>query len=104
MVRSGAHGGHKSAEYPPRSLLDCRCDAPAQAVVLSVDEKSQIRALDRTQPGLPGRSRRVAACALAMAGPVPCAGGALYAFLMAATLACPSSARRYLLGACASIV
>ena len=26
---------------------------PAQAIVLSVDEKSQIQALDRTQPGLP---------------------------------------------------
>lgn len=28
-------------------------DSPAHAVVLSVDEKSQIQALDRTQPGLP---------------------------------------------------
>ena len=28
-------------------------DPPDQALVLSVDEKSQIRALDRTQPGLP---------------------------------------------------
>jgi transposase len=28
-------------------------DPPAHAVVLSVDEKSQIHALDRTQPGLP---------------------------------------------------
>jgi hypothetical protein len=27
--------------------------APAHAVVLSIDEKSQIQALDRTQPGLP---------------------------------------------------
>lgn len=26
---------------------------PAHAIVLSVDEKSQIQALDRTQPGLP---------------------------------------------------
>ena len=26
---------------------------PAHAVVLSLDEKSQIQALDRTQPGLP---------------------------------------------------
>ena len=26
---------------------------PAHAVVLSIDEKSQIQALDRTQPGLP---------------------------------------------------
>jgi hypothetical protein len=28
-------------------------DPPEQAVVLSIDEKSQIQALDRTQPGLP---------------------------------------------------
>ena len=28
-------------------------DPPAHAVVLSVDEKSQIQALDRAQPGLP---------------------------------------------------
>ena len=31
---------------------------PDQAVVLRVDEKSQIRALDRTQPGLPMRPGR----------------------------------------------
>jgi hypothetical protein len=28
-------------------------DPPAHSVVLSLDEKSQIQALDRTQPGLP---------------------------------------------------
>ena len=28
-------------------------DPPSHAVVLSIDEKSQIQALDRTQPGLP---------------------------------------------------
>ena len=33
-------------------------DPPAHAVVLSVDEKSQIQALDRTQPGLPMKKRR----------------------------------------------
>ena len=31
---------------------------PAHAVVLSVDEKSQIQALDRTQPGLPMKKGR----------------------------------------------
>jgi hypothetical protein len=31
-------------------------DPPAHAVVLSIDEKSQIQALDRTQPGLPIKS------------------------------------------------
>jgi len=33
-------------------------DPPAHAVVLSVDEKSQIQALDRTQPGLPMKRGR----------------------------------------------
>ena len=31
---------------------------PAHAVVLSIDEKSQIQALDRTQPGLPMKKGR----------------------------------------------
>ena len=33
-------------------------DPPEKALVLSVDEKSQIRALDRTQPGLPLKNGR----------------------------------------------
>ena len=35
-------------------------DPPANAIVLSVDEKSQIQALDRTQPGLPLKKGRAA--------------------------------------------
>ena len=35
-------------------------DPPAQAVVLCIDEKSQIQALDRTQPGLPLKPGRCA--------------------------------------------
>src|SRR5207302_622542 len=35
-------------------------DPPAHAVVLSLDEKSQIQALDRTQPGLPMKKGRCA--------------------------------------------
>ena len=34
-------------------------DPPAHAVVLSVDEKSQIQALERTQPGLPMKKGRM---------------------------------------------
>src|SRR4051794_18162471 len=41
---------HRRALYAP----------PAHAVVLSVDEKSQIQALDRTQPGLPTKEGRCA--------------------------------------------
>jgi hypothetical protein len=36
-------------------------DPPAHAIVLSFDEKSQIQALDRTQPGLPLKKGRLAA-------------------------------------------
>jgi transposase len=36
-----------------RDVVGLYVDPPAHAVVLSVDEKSQIQALDRTQPGLP---------------------------------------------------
>jgi hypothetical protein len=35
-------------------------DPPAHGVVLSLDEKSQIQALDRTQPGLPLKPRKCA--------------------------------------------
>jgi hypothetical protein len=36
-----------------RDTVGLYVDAPTHAIVLSVDEKSQIQALDRTQPGLP---------------------------------------------------
>ena len=36
-----------------RDVVGLYVDPPAHTVVLSVDEKSQIQALDRTQPGLP---------------------------------------------------
>ena len=34
-------------------IIGLYLDPPAHAVVLSIDEKSQIQALDLTQPGLP---------------------------------------------------
>jgi transposase len=42
-------------EFVPklREVVGLYVDPPAHAIVLSVDEKSQIQALDRTQPGLP---------------------------------------------------
>src|ERR1700730_2856570 len=36
-----------------RAGVGRRLDPPAHSLLLSVDEKSQIQALDRTQPGLP---------------------------------------------------
>ena len=41
-----------------RDIVGLYMDPPAHAVVLSVDEKSQIQALDRTQPGLPMKKGR----------------------------------------------
>ncbi len=41
-----------------RDVVGLYVDPPAHAVVLSIDEKSQIQALDRTQPGLPMKKGR----------------------------------------------
>ena len=41
-----------------KDIVGLYVDPPAHAVVLSVDEKSQIQALDRTQPGLPMKPGR----------------------------------------------
>ena len=41
-----------------RDIVGLYVDPPAHAVVLSVDKKSQIQALDRTQPGLPLKKGR----------------------------------------------
>ena len=43
-----------------KAVVGLYIDPPAHAVVLSVDEKSQIQALDRTQPGLPMKKGRCA--------------------------------------------
>ena len=41
-----------------REVVGLYVDPPAHSLVLSVDEKSQIQALDRTQPGLPMKKGR----------------------------------------------
>ena len=41
-----------------RDVVGLYVDPPAHAIVLSVDEKTQIQALDRTQPGLPMKKGR----------------------------------------------
>jgi hypothetical protein len=43
-----------------KDVVGLYVDPPAHAVVLSIDEKSQIQALDRTQPGLPMKTGRCA--------------------------------------------
>src|SRR3546814_1173526 len=42
-----------------RDVVGLYVDPPAHAIVLSFDEKSQIQALDRTQPGLPLKKGRL---------------------------------------------
>jgi len=41
-----------------RDVVGLYVDPPAHAIVLSLDEKAQIQALDRTQPGLPMKKGR----------------------------------------------
>src|SRR5216684_1959024 len=41
-----------------RDVVGLYVNPPAHAIVLSIDEKSQIQALDRTQPGLPMKKGR----------------------------------------------
>jgi len=50
----------KDPEFVPklRQIVGLYVNPPAHAIVLSVDEKSQIQALDRTQPGLPMKKGR----------------------------------------------
>jgi transposase len=50
----------KDPQFVPklRDVVGLYLHPPAHAIVLSVDEKSQIQALDRTQPGLPMREGR----------------------------------------------
>jgi transposase len=50
----------KDPEFVPklRDIVGLYVNPPAHAIVLSVDEKSQIQALDRTQPGLPMKKGR----------------------------------------------
>jgi transposase len=52
----------RDPEFVPklRDIVGLYVDPPAHAIVLSVDEKSQIQALDRPQPGLPLKKGRAA--------------------------------------------
>jgi transposase len=48
----------KLSQDPAFAVVGFYLDPPAHSLVLSVDEKSQIQALDRTQPGLPIKKGR----------------------------------------------
>jgi transposase len=52
-LRSFKHSRDPSFAAKLVDIVGLYVDPPAHAVVLSLDEKSQIQALDRTQPGLP---------------------------------------------------
>jgi transposase len=51
--RRGGQANFGQTLLKRNDIVGLYVDPPAHAVVLSVDEKSQIQALDRTQPGLP---------------------------------------------------
>jgi hypothetical protein len=55
-----AHGlaPHRWRQFKLHKVVGLYVAPPAHAVVLSIDEKSQIQALDRTQPGLPMKRGR----------------------------------------------
>ena len=52
------NAGSRLLSQRPRDVVGLYLDPPEKALVLSVDEKSQIQALDRTQPGLPMKKSR----------------------------------------------
>ena len=52
-VRTFKRSGDPDFAAKLTDIVGLYMDPPTQAVVLSIDEKSQIQALDRTQPGLP---------------------------------------------------
>jgi transposase len=59
-VRSFKRSRDPNFEAKLVDIVGLYLDPPAKAVVLSIDEKSQIQALDRTQPGLPLKPGRCA--------------------------------------------
>jgi hypothetical protein len=52
-IRTFKHSRDPSFATKLTDIVGLYVDPPAHAVVLALDEKSQIQALDRTQPGLP---------------------------------------------------
>ena len=61
MVEAYVSGSCHSARWatsPRRDVVGLYVDPPERAVVFAFDEKSQIQALDRTQPGLPLKKER----------------------------------------------
>jgi transposase len=60
LVRKFKVSNDPMFEAKVTEIVGLYLDPPERAVVLCVDEKSQIRALDRTQPGLPLKKARTA--------------------------------------------
>jgi transposase len=59
QVRSFKLSGDPNFAAKVEDIVGLYVDPPAHAVVLSIDEKSQIQALDRSQPGLPMKPGRL---------------------------------------------
>ena len=52
-IRTFKHSNDPAFAAKLHDIVGLYMDPPAHAIVLSMDEKTQIQALDRTQPGLP---------------------------------------------------
>ncbi len=59
-IRTFKRSGDPAFAEKVEDIVGLYMNPPAHAVVLSIDEKSQIQALDRTQPGLPLKPGRCA--------------------------------------------
>ncbi len=58
LVRSFKVSNDPDFAEKVEDIVGLYLDPPERALVLSIDEKSQIQALDRTQPGLPMKRGR----------------------------------------------
>lgn len=58
LIGSAPSGSPKIHASSKSFVLGLYVNPPERAVVLAVDEKTQIQALDRTQPGLPLKKGR----------------------------------------------
>ncbi len=78
-----------------RDVVALYIDPPAHAIVLSVDEKSQIQALDRAQPGLPLKKGRLGTMThdYAMA-PRPCSPRSTSSTAPSSAATCSATATR----------
>ena len=77
-----------------RDVIGLYLNPPEKAIVFSVDEKSQIQALDRTQPGLPMKPGKNGTMHMTtnVTAPPPCSRPSMSMRARSSANACPSTA------------